>query len=149
MRSCKIRTFPSNISCVPHESSDADYPRGAVNNCPPRTIPPNPSIPKTAPHHYFTLLQWILGLNCGRQTFITILAAAERSLAEHQSQLGKKKLKIKEVNIHEQWKDLVFRSLGELQAWEFLQCTSDLSPGGEANINPNECGGEMWLKQSR
>lgn len=65
--------------------------------------------------------------------------------------LGKKKLKTKEVNIHEQWKDLVFRSLGELQAWEFLQCTSDLSPGGEANINPNECGGETWLreKQSR
>lgn len=37
--------------------------------------------------------------------------------------------------------------MGELQAWEFLKCSSDLSPGGEANINPNECGGEMRLRE--
>lgn len=37
--------------------------------------------------------------------------------------------------------------MDELQAWEFLKCSSGLTPGGEGNINPNECGGEMRLRE--
>lgn len=51
------------------------------------------------------------------------------------------------MNISEQWKDLVFWSLYELQARWFLKCISDLSPGGEVNINPNDCGGETGLRE--
>jgi len=75
---------------------------------------------------------------------MTILAAGEGSLSEHRIQLVKKKKEKQNKASEQQQKDLVFSVRVVPKIRWFLKYGSGLSPGGEANINPNAWMVERW-----
>lgn len=78
-----------------------------------------------------------------RETEVYHHLGSWREVTEHQIQLGNEKKRQNRGSEHRGTaKGSVFQSLCEVRAWQGLRCSSELSPGGEANRNPKDSGGE-------